>query len=147
MAERAGYDQPGDGYTDRITGFELGTTSANLPGQHQSNLTREIYTIQSSINSDTNQPQVTTVILQSTHPDYMVVSLFACIFCFWPTGVCALYYANEANNLAEGGDYEGARRMSIKARNRMITSVVIGIILMSVMAYPAVVAYNNLHET
>ncbi|KAL3880749.1 hypothetical protein ACJMK2_032966 [Sinanodonta woodiana] len=41
-----------------------------------------------------------TVIVTSGErpPNAMLLAIFACLFCFWPTGVCAIIYANQANS-------------------------------------------------
>jgi hypothetical protein len=35
------------------------------------------------------------VIYQSRPRDYMAASIFACFCCFWPTGLCAIYFASQ----------------------------------------------------
>ncbi|XP_045206915.2 trafficking regulator of GLUT4 1-like [Mercenaria mercenaria] len=81
-----------------------------------------------------NQPLTGTTIIKPRHPDYMLASIFACLCCFWPTAICAIYFANKANNRAGVGDYEGARRMADKARNLMITSLILGFSVIIVSA-------------
>ncbi|XP_060577873.1 calcium-binding protein P-like [Ruditapes philippinarum] len=75
-----------------------------------------------------SQPgQAGVIVTQPRPPDYMIPSVLACLCCFCPTGLCAIYYANRANTLAADGDMIEAQRMSNSARNLMITSVVIGV--------------------
>ncbi|XP_053400083.1 proline-rich transmembrane protein 1-like isoform X2 [Mercenaria mercenaria] len=90
-----------------------------------------------------NQPLAGTAIVQPRTPDYMVSSILACLCCFWPTGICAIYYANEANNLAGVGDYEGSRRMSDNARKLVITSVILGIIAITLSVVLRIVLFKN----
>ncbi|XP_060592299.1 proline-rich transmembrane protein 1-like [Ruditapes philippinarum] len=61
-------------------------------------------------------------------PDYICGSIFACLCCFWPIGLVAIYYAWRARKLAARGDMVGATSMANSARNLVITSIVIGII-------------------
>ena len=35
---------------------------------------------------------------QIAPPDYCGLSWFACLFCFWPTGICAILKSNEVRN-------------------------------------------------
>lgn len=94
-----------------------------------------------------NQPQTGTIIIQPRHPDYMVSSILACLCCFWPTGICAIYYANEANNLARVGDFDGARRMSDNARRLMVTSVIVGIILVILFVVLRLTVYESYNSS
>ncbi|WAQ99381.1 PRRT1-like protein [Mya arenaria] len=71
-------------------------------------------------------PEVVTTMPRP--PDYMGPSVFACLCCFWPTGICAIYYASQANTAAASGDMAMAKQYSNNARNLMITSIVLGII-------------------
>ncbi|XP_060594423.1 uncharacterized protein LOC132748802 [Ruditapes philippinarum] len=76
-----------------------------------------------------SQPgQAGFVVTQRRPPDYMIPSILALLF-FCPTGLCAIYYAYRANTLAAARDMTEAHRMSHRARNLMITSIVIGVAL------------------
>ncbi|XP_045205349.1 proline-rich transmembrane protein 1-like [Mercenaria mercenaria] len=156
MAERAGYDQPGDPYIDKNAGYGVDAPPPYQPGPKQTAYPPQQpgyppqqpgYVQQPYTSTNTtvvvNQPQTGTVIIQTRPPDYMVASIFACLCCFWPTGLCAIYYANEANNLAGVGDYEGARRMADNARKLMITSVIVGVIVITLSIVLRVVLYDN----
>lgn len=95
------------------------------PGQPMYGQPGQPYTTQQVIVSQPGQAGV--IVTQPRPPDYMIPSVLACLCCFCPTGLCAIYYASRANTLAAEGDMAEATRMSNNARNLMITSVVIGV--------------------
>lgn len=39
---------------------------------------------------------------QIAPPDYCGLSWFACLFCFWPVGICAILKSNEVTNTDSG---------------------------------------------
>ncbi|XP_060575816.1 uncharacterized protein LOC132733232 [Ruditapes philippinarum] len=103
------YGQPGQPY---------GQPGYGQPGQPYTSTQQVVIT----------QPGQSGVIMtQSRPPDYMVPSILACLCCFCPTGLCAIYFAHRANQLANEGDMIEANRLSNNARNLMIASVVIGV--------------------
>ncbi|XP_060576726.1 proline-rich transmembrane protein 2-like [Ruditapes philippinarum] len=136
MAERAGYDQPDDGYTYKYAKIKVDVLHPYQPDilTSQQGNGQQPYPFQQSYRHDTNtkvvvtQPEPGIAFYHKRPPDYMIGSILACFCCFWPTGICAIFYANEANYFANAGDYAGARRMSDNAKKLMITSVFIGII-------------------
>ncbi|XP_045205360.2 proline-rich transmembrane protein 1-like [Mercenaria mercenaria] len=83
------------------------------------------------------------IVITPRTPDYMIGSIFACLCCFWPTGLCAIYYASQARQLAAEGDMTGATSMSNKARNLMISSVIIGVIWITLVVVLRVSLYAN----
>ncbi|KAL4229945.1 hypothetical protein ACF0H5_010336 [Mactra antiquata] len=87
-----------------------------------------------------------TIIVQSRPPDYMIPSVLACLFCFCPTGLCAIYYASQANTMARDGDMAMAQRYSNQARNLMIASVVIGIAWIILVVVLRVVVYSTTYN-
>ncbi|XP_045205339.1 proline rich transmembrane protein 1B-like isoform X2 [Mercenaria mercenaria] len=131
MAYQAGYDQPENRYLRKYPNFgkdelpsyqSLGTQQQSGSGQPPS--------YESATYVVSRQPQQGgTVIYRSRPPDYLIPSIIACLFCFWPTGLCAVVYAKEANDKAVAGDFRGAERMATKARNMLVSSVVIGAII------------------
>ncbi|XP_045205350.1 proline-rich transmembrane protein 1-like [Mercenaria mercenaria] len=135
MAERAGYDQPGDFYTDKNTSYgedapppyQPGPKQTGYPSQQPGNVEQPY--ISASTTLLVNQPQAETVIIKPRPPDRMVDSILVFLCCFWPTGIYAIYYANKANRLARAGDYEGARWMSDTARKFIILSMFVGFTL------------------
>nr|XP_022290112.1 proline-rich transmembrane protein 1-like [Crassostrea virginica] len=72
------------------------------------------------------QPGPATFVIQ--HKDWMCAAIFACLCCFWPTGLAAIRYADRANSAAAAGNIEATRRYSTTARNFVIASVVLGVI-------------------
>ncbi|XP_045205368.2 proline-rich transmembrane protein 1-like [Mercenaria mercenaria] len=86
------------------------------------------------------------VVTMPRPPDYMAASIFACLCCFWPTGLCAIYYASQASNLAAEGDMAGATSMSNKARNLMIFSIVMGVIWITLVIVLRVVVYKTYNK-
>ncbi|XP_045205348.2 trafficking regulator of GLUT4 1-like isoform X4 [Mercenaria mercenaria] len=157
MAKSEGNDQPGDLYTDKNTGYGVDApltyqsgpkqTGCGLSQQPGYPLQQPGYVQLPYTNTSTtvvvNQPQTGKVIIKARHKDYLSASIFACLCCFWPTGICAIYYANEANNLAGVGDYEGSRRMSDNARKLVITSVILGIIAITLSVVLRIVLFKN----
>ncbi|XP_060574713.1 trafficking regulator of GLUT4 1-like isoform X3 [Ruditapes philippinarum] len=151
MAERAGYDQPGDGYTDKNAKYGVDAPPPYQPGipPPQQGYGQQPYPMQPQYGHNTNttvvvnQPQTGTIIIQQRHPDYMVPSICACLCCFFPTGILAIYYAYEANNLARDGDYEGARKMSDMARRLMVASVIVGVISLFFAVVKCLTVYES----
>ncbi|XP_045205361.1 proline-rich transmembrane protein 1-like [Mercenaria mercenaria] len=92
------------------------------------------------------QPNTRQVVAMPRPPDYMVASIFACLCCFWPTGLCAIYYAAQASRLAAEGDMAAATSMSNNARNLMISSIVIGVIWIALVIVLQVVVYSNTYD-
>ncbi|XP_045205366.1 proline-rich transmembrane protein 1-like isoform X2 [Mercenaria mercenaria] len=86
------------------------------------------------------------VVAMPRPPDYMAASIFACLCCFWPTGLCAIYYASQASKLAAEGDMAGATSMSNSARNLMISSIVIGVIWITLVIVLRAVVYSNTYN-
>lgn len=76
------------------------------------------------------QPVATTAIVSSTPrpPDYMIPSILVCLFCFWPTGIAAIYFSSRANSMVAEGNMSEAQRFSRNARNLLIASIVAGVI-------------------
>jgi hypothetical protein len=58
--------------------------------------------------------------------NYMVPAVLATIFCFFPTGIPAIVYANQVNNKLNSGDVYGAQKASDNAKMWMIVTVVVG---------------------
>ncbi|KAL4229743.1 hypothetical protein ACF0H5_010132 [Mactra antiquata] len=71
------------------------------------------------------QPVTTTAIV-SRPTNYFGLSLFSCLFCFWPTGLLALYYSSQTNNLTASGDLVGAEKASKTARTLSLVGIAIG---------------------
>lgn len=92
---------------------------------------------QSNINNNTtvvvSQPSPCFVMGINRPADYTVSSVLACLFCFWPTGIFAIYFAIQANSLADVGDWPNARIMANRARSLVISSIILGIVALAVV--------------
>ncbi|KAH3831215.1 proline-rich transmembrane protein 1-like isoform X3 [Dreissena polymorpha] len=75
----------------------------------------------------TNQPTGGNFAVVARPRDLMVASVLACIFCFWPTGLFAIYFALQANTAVARGDMDNASRYSTMARKLMISSICVGV--------------------
>lgn len=132
--EREGYDQPqpypASGFEPQLPRQAYPPSSA-YPSYQQ-------YGTQSFVQNNTTvvvgQPTTTsTVIVQVRPSDYLMSSVLACLFCFWPTGLLAIYFAWESRQLADAGDIANAQIMSTRARNLMLLSVLIGVVWISLV--------------
>lgn len=75
------------------------------------------------------QPVATTNFLAVPRPpDYMIPSILVCVFCFWPTGLTAIYYSSRTNAMVRDGNMAEAERYSKTAKYLLITTVVCGVI-------------------
>ncbi|XP_052709358.1 synapse differentiation-inducing gene protein 1-like isoform X1 [Crassostrea angulata] len=75
-----------------------------------------------------------------TH-NWMGPAVLACLCCFWPTGICAIIAASNANEAAAYGDVLEAERQSRRARSYVTTSFLIGITLIAIVVVYRVVHY------
>lgn len=78
-------------------------------------------------------------------PDYMIPSILVCLFCFCPTGIVAIYYANRRTNMLAAGDMVEAQRSANIARNLMITSIVLGICWIIIVIVIRVAVWSSLY--
>ena len=62
--------------------------------------------------------------------NYLTPAILACLCCFWPTGICAIIAASNANSAADRGDMAHAEAKTITARNLLILTVVLGVIFL-----------------
>lgn len=76
-------------------------------------------------------------------PDYMIPAILVCLFCFCPTGIAAIYYANRRSQMVAEGDMVEAQRSSDCARNLMIASIVCGICWIILVIVLRVVVYST----
>ncbi|XP_048770717.2 calcium-binding protein P-like [Ostrea edulis] len=85
----------------------------------------------------------TMVISQPPQQDWMVPAILSCLCCFWPTGIFAILAANRAKNAAAVGNAVEAQEQSRRARTLVITSVVIGIIVIGLSIVLRVIVYSS----
>lgn len=90
------------------------------------------------------QPKVLVGVIPSGR-DYMMWSILACIFCFMPTGVVALYYANKANNDLDSGSLLEAEHAQRQSRKFIVLSVLIGSVLLVVVSVVLGLLYSHGH--
>ncbi|XP_045206844.2 uncharacterized protein LOC123559090 [Mercenaria mercenaria] len=75
--------------------------------------------------------------------DYRCLSLVACLCCFWPTGLVAIYFASMANSMADNGQMKDAKIMSNCSGIFMIVSVVLGLIVFFCIMYRYGMLWTN----
>jgi hypothetical protein len=71
----------------------------------------------------------TVIHIQGPPSDHMLISLFACLFCFWPTAIVALMYSCKVTELYNTGNNYGAYEASRNALLWAKISIIIGVIL------------------
>ncbi|XP_045206375.1 uncharacterized protein LOC123558568 [Mercenaria mercenaria] len=122
-----GHCQSEDGFIGTEASYNNDATPPHQPLviQQQNSVPRE-----SAAYVVVNQPQRTVaMIYPRRHTNYTIPSILACLFCCWPLGLAAVIHANKANERAAVGDYERAERSAIQARNLLITSIIVGIVV------------------
>lgn len=70
---------------------------------------------------------------QIAPPDYCGLAWFACLFCFWPTGICAILKSNETRHAINRGDLITANQLSLETRKLANMSIGIGITIIVVI--------------
>ncbi|KAL3880745.1 hypothetical protein ACJMK2_032962 [Sinanodonta woodiana] len=83
-----------------------------------------------------------TVIVTSGErpPSGMVLAIFACLCCFWPTGVCAIMYADQANSEL---DTNVAWRKYKTSITLSIVSIIVGLIWIALAIWRIVYMVNS----
>ncbi|KAK3596861.1 hypothetical protein CHS0354_039856 [Potamilus streckersoni] len=84
-------------------------------------------------------PNTVVVTSGGRPPNGMVLAILACLFCFWPTGVCAIMYASQANNEVDNNMAWSKYRTS---RTLSIVSIVVGMIWIAIAIWRIVEAVN-----
>ncbi|XP_061197185.1 synapse differentiation-inducing gene protein 1-like [Saccostrea echinata] len=74
-------------------------------------------------------PAVTTTYSPT---NWLCPAIFSCLFCFWPLGLAAIYYAWEANQREERNDLFGAEQSASCARTLTYASIFVGVIMLGV---------------
>nr|XP_022289253.1 proline-rich transmembrane protein 1-like [Crassostrea virginica] len=75
---------------------------------------------------------LTGVIAPVPHQNWMVPAVLTCIFCFWPIGIFSIIYASKANSAAARGDGVETELYSSRARNLVIITLSVGLIIISI---------------
>ncbi|KAL3880753.1 hypothetical protein ACJMK2_032969, partial [Sinanodonta woodiana] len=75
----------------------------------------------------------TVIVTQGVRPpNVMFLAIFACVCCFWPTGVFAIMFANQANSVIDNK----LAWMKYKASTALSTvSIILGLIWIAVTAW------------
>ncbi|KAL3880754.1 hypothetical protein ACJMK2_032970 [Sinanodonta woodiana] len=78
----------------------------------------------------------TVIVTQGMRPpNGMALAIFACIFCFWPTGLCAIMYASQAN--AEVYPNVAWSKYRTSSRLSMI-SIIVGLVWIAIAIWRVV---------
>lgn len=62
-------------------------------------------------------------------PTYLLPAVLVTLFCFLPTGIAAIVFANQVTSKLQAGDIGGAQKASRNARLWVIISVVAGLLV------------------
>jgi hypothetical protein len=62
---------------------------------------------------------------------YFGLTLFACLCCFWPAALFALYYSSQVRSLYNAGDYGRANNASSRAKWCSGLAVIVGAAILS----------------
>ncbi|KAH3867597.1 uncharacterized protein LOC127867578 [Dreissena polymorpha] len=76
------------------------------------------------------QPWHECHVIPARPEDYTVAAVLACIFCFTPVGLLAIFNAMQSKTMANIGQYREAERHSRLAKRLAIASLAIGITLL-----------------
>ncbi|XP_020601542.1 annexin A7-like [Orbicella faveolata] len=71
---------------------------------------------------------------QIAPPDYCGLAWFACLFCFAPTGICAILKSTETRQAINRGDLMTANQLSLETRKLANMTIGIGITIFVVSA-------------
>jgi len=66
-------------------------------------------------------------------PNYLGLSLFSCLCCFWPLGLAALILSCQVDDAVRRGDMAGAHNNSRIAKILAFSSIVVGFALISIL--------------
>lgn len=141
-AYSAGYDQPGDppAYTGPPAGQPYVYPPSPAPAPQQMSTTNVVIA---------SQPQI--IMARPRQTDWTVPAILATIFCFFPTGICAIIAAVMARSAYDAGDYEGERSGTAWARGLTLTSIAIGTlgVILIIVLYIVLVAntVNTIENT
>ncbi|XP_071120587.1 proline-rich transmembrane protein 1-like [Mytilus edulis] len=129
----------GTGYQSVAQGYEQqGYPQTQHYGQHP------MYGGQGQ-NVVVSQPVPSTMIVtiaQTRPSNWIIPAILACLFCFWPTGICAIVAAFISNSAADSGNMQSAEKSARTAKNLTILSVVLGAICVVGVIVLRVVVYS-----
>ncbi|MFI6428005.1 CD225/dispanin family protein [Promicromonospora sp. NPDC050880] len=81
--------------------------------------------------------------LQYPPRTYLLFSVLVTIFCFFPTGLVALFSAMRVNALWKAQQHDKARKASRRARNWGLLTLAIGIVVMVLVVFWSSITYLN----
>merc|ERR1711962_433668 len=90
-----------------------------------------------------SQPMPQTIVQGSPPPYNMALSIFACLCCFWPLGLVAIYQASQVKDVWYRRDVLAAESKSRSARTLSLAGIVIGIICIVVIVVLRIILINN----
>ncbi|XP_062600109.1 trafficking regulator of GLUT4 1-like isoform X3 [Saccostrea cucullata] len=85
----------------------------------------------SAANIVVNSASTPRVVAAQRESDWLVPAVFACLFCCWPVGVCAINAAVNARSRYDEGDYENGRDYSRSAKQLTLISLVLGVLCLT----------------
>jgi hypothetical protein len=93
------------------------------------------------------QPQYAQpIVVRTAIPDNMGLAIFACLCCFWPLGLFAIFRANESQNANARGDIQGATKSGRDARTFSLISIALGIIIIIVVSVAIPLSARNAYQ-
>ncbi|KAK6172228.1 hypothetical protein SNE40_015938 [Patella caerulea] len=92
------------------------------PGQQAPTSTNNVNVVVS------NQPSPSAIIVTTAPRDYMSLSIFTCLCCFFPLGIAAIIYSMKSADASRNGDFIRATSEAATARNLSFAAIVVGII-------------------
>jgi hypothetical protein len=78
---------------------------------------------------------------------YLVPAILVTLFCFLPTGIAAIVYANQVSSKRDAGDYIGAARASKQARMWIIVSLAVGVVAIAIVVIAAAASSGSSGST
>lgn len=111
----------------------------NTDNQHQPQYNARGHVVTTMV----SQPGAMEIKRTPVPQNWMGPAVLACLCCFWPTGICAIIAASNANEAAANGDVVEAEKHSKKARSYFAASVVMGLILIALGIVYRMVFYSS----
>lgn len=111
----------------------------NTDNQHQPQYNARGHVVTTMV----SQPGAMEIKRTPVPQNWMGPAVLACLCCFWPTGICAIIAASNANEAAANGDVVEAEKHSKKARLYVAASVVMGLILIALGIVYRMVFYSS----
>jgi Interferon-induced transmembrane protein len=78
---------------------------------------------------------------------YLIPAILVTLFCFLPTGIAAIVYANQVSSKRAAGDIIGAARASKQARMWTIVSLAVGVAVIVIVVIAAAASSGSSSST